>query len=86
MRCLVALWRRLFGPRPQELPVPELAPMSGDWCQTCHRDLRVGEVFELRNHFMNEPELGEEGGTWVASTYCENHAPIDALSPLPFEW
>lgn len=71
------LWRRLFGPRPRALPPRPL--VANDWCCICFDDLFPGEVWERREHFTNTAEMGPEGGTWAARTYCERHAPADAI-------
>lgn len=79
MRRLRELWRRPFGPRPvvvgQPLPDPVI---SADWCCICLVDLPKGNVYEAREHMENMPEMGGDGGTWVARTYCLAHAPADA--------
>lgn len=76
------LWRRLFGPRPSD-PLPPLAPVvAADWCCICLVDLQPGEVWEKRDHMQVTGEEIEGGGSWVARTYCEQHAPADAMPPL----
>jgi hypothetical protein len=54
----------------------ERRPMSADWCRECMKDLRRGEVYELRlDHEADE----QGGGTFLAATYCRRHAPKGAL-------
>lgn len=77
------LWRRLFGPRARVLPTWLQQPVVAvDWCCICLVDLQPGEVWEKRDHLQATGEEIEGGGSWVARTYCEQHAPADAMPPL----
>lgn len=68
------LWRKLFGPRPRAIVGEPI-----DWCSVCWVDLRSGEVWEVRDHLPNEAEMGGDGGSWMALTFCSEHAPADAI-------
>lgn len=50
---------------------------TADWCATCHRDLLVGDVWEVRSGHEFDPEVG--GGTYVAQTFCRKHRPSGAV-------
>lgn len=71
--CLIVAWRFF---RKLEEGAPQA---SGDWCCVCLRDLDVGEVYEVRQHLEATGDELPGGGSWVASTYCPEHAPADAI-------
>lgn len=49
---------------------------SRDWCSVCMRDLRVGEVWEVRSgHQKAEDGFG---GTYLSQTFCPTHRPPEA--------
>jgi hypothetical protein len=76
---LSALLRRFRRP-PFDPPVV-LEFEVDDWCCICLRDLAADEVYEVREHGGIDDHEG--GGSWVVRTYCPEHAPPDALAPLP---
>lgn len=56
-------------------------PMSRDWCAVCHKDLRVGDVYEVHVGFDDAAEAevaGFGGGSAMVATYCRRHAPKGA--------
>lgn len=81
------LWRRLFGPRPDESVARAGHPAARanvrfDWCCICLHDLAPDEVWEAREHLEPTGEEVDGGGSWVARTYCAEHAPADAMPPV----
>lgn len=65
-------WRWLFGPKVER-------KFSGDWCAICKADLFDGEVWEVREHLEGTGEEVGGGGSWMAATYCREHAPDGAI-------
>lgn len=58
---------------------PGTLDLSLDWCAVCFRDLPRGEVWEVREHLANTHEMGLDGGSFMATTYCAEHAPEGAI-------
>ena len=52
-------------------------PLTADWCRVCERELRRGEVWEVRSG--HEPAEDGVGGTYLAITYCRRHKPRGAV-------
>ncbi len=54
--------------------------LSADHCRVCDRQLPIGEVWEMREHY---PPTGDMepgvGGTFGAIPYCRRHAPKHAV-------
>lgn len=58
----------------------ERPPLTADYCRVCDVQLRSGEVWEVREHLANTPDLEDlGGGTFMAVTYCRRHAPPEAI-------
>lgn len=58
-----------------------------DWCETC--GARPRRIYELGTRFDDDDALGigddETGGSFMAATYCREHAPAGATrKPNPY--
>lgn len=58
-----------------------------DWCEKCNKPLRDRDVWEIRSDATDDalisdvPMMG--GGTYMAATYCHDHAPVEAKRRVP---
>lgn len=53
--------------------------LSSDYCRVCDRQLEVGRVWELREHWANDDPEMTVGGTFGAIPYCRRHRPRGAV-------
>lgn len=78
----IAGWRNRRAPERLSVDLPPRPLVALDWCCVCMADLSAGEVWAIREHLDPTGEEEGGGGSWVERTFCEVHAPADAMPPL----